>query len=138
MTLSARIRKSRVHKGFSQSELGNKLRVSRSAVANWECGDKAPSSVRLQQLALVAEVSYEWLATGRGSPELQDDWIPTLDADIVDDPEERVLLLAYRNSSGVNRRSILEFIASTSSSARQIISRARSSRQRSRTDRVLG
>lgn len=136
MTLGARIRKSRAINGFTQLELGTKLSVSRSAVANWECGDKAPSSMRLQQLALVAEVSYEWLAMGRGSPRLLDEWIPALDADIVDDPEERTLLLAYRSSSSTNRRVILDFIASTSTRTHRIIFQSHLPRHRSGRTRV--
>lgn len=121
MALSSDIRRARMRKGFSQVELANLLGITRSAVANWEGGITLPCSAHLQKLALVTDVSYEWLATGRGTPALQQDWTPVLDADIVDDPDERKLLLAYRASTGATRRKILEFVASTSSAARRVV-----------------
>lgn len=119
--LSARIRKLRVARGLSQSELAKQVGIGRSAVANWECGDKSPSCTRLQQVALVLGVSFEWLATGRGRPALGDDCVMAVEADIVDDPDERKLLHAYRVCSKASRRAVLSFIASTSPKARRIL-----------------
>jgi transcriptional regulator with XRE-family HTH domain len=121
MEMNSRIRKARTMKGYSQAELARRLKISRSAVANWECGAKFPSSARLQALAMAADVSYEWLATGRGSPSLKQDWTPAADVDIVDEPDERQLLSAYRNSTKPVRKRILEFVASTSPAARRIL-----------------
>lgn len=121
MEMSSRIRRARNAKGYSQAELAERLEVTRSAVANWECGAKLPSSARLQALAIATDVSYEWLATGRGSPALKQDWTPAAEVDIVDEPDERKLLSAYRNSTKPVRKRILEFVASTSPAARRIL-----------------
>lgn len=67
------------------------------------------------------EVSFEWLATGRGRPALSDDCVMALEADIVDDPEERALLRAYRICSKDKRNSILYFMASISSKVRRAL-----------------
>jgi transcriptional regulator with XRE-family HTH domain len=123
MDMSSRIRKARKAKGYSQSEMARRLRITRSAVANWECGAKLPSSARLQALAMLTDVSFEWLATGRGSPTLMQDWTLAADVDIIDEPDERKLLNAYRNSTKPMRRRILEFVASTSPVARRILTR---------------
>lgn len=121
MALKTRIRNARITKGLSQAELGSKLKVSRSAVANWESGNTAPSTAHLTQLSLTTDVSHEWLATGRGSPALQEEWTPAVDAEIIDDSDERRLLHAYREGTKAARRRILEFVASTSPKAKRII-----------------
>lgn len=61
MELAIRIRRARTRKQYSQLELASLLNVGRSAVANWECGAKIPSSLRLQHIAMVTDVSFEWL-----------------------------------------------------------------------------
>lgn len=121
MTLKARIRKARLLKGLSQTVLSSKLKVSRSAVANWESGNTAPSTAHLAQLSLATDVSHEWLATGRGLPALQEEWTPAVDAEIIDDPDERRLLHAYREGTKAARRRVLEFVASTSPKAKRIV-----------------
>jgi transcriptional regulator with XRE-family HTH domain len=52
---------------LSQTELGAKLGLSRSAITQWERtqGTK-PSMGNLTQVATICEVHFEWLATGRG------------------------------------------------------------------------
>lgn len=125
MEMSSRVRKARAMKGYSQEELARRLKVTRSAVANWECGAKLPSSARLQALAILTDVSYEWLATGRGSPELAPDWTPAVDAEIVDEPAEVALLRAYRSSTKPVKKSILAFVASTSPAARRLLAAQR-------------
>lgn len=121
MRMGSRVRKARATKGYSQAELAERLKITRSAVANWESGAKLPSSAHLQALAMATEVSFEWLATGRGSPALMQDWTPAAEAEFVDEPDERKLLNAYRSSTRAARKRILEFVASTSPMARRII-----------------
>ena len=119
--LNTRIRKARIAKGLSQTELAKKLRINRSAVANWECGASKPRSAHLQQFALLTDVSFEWLATGRGSPSLREEWIPAAAAEIVDDPHEIQLLQAYRTCATADRRSLIRSLARRSPEARQIL-----------------
>lgn len=109
MKLSTRIRTARTRAGMSQGELAEALGVSRSAVGNWESakGRVSPSSERLSELALATGVSYEWLATGRGTPLAPIDGIPAADAEFVDDPIERRLLQAFRSGSDQFKQAIL-------------------------------
>ena len=109
MKLSTRIRTARMRAKISQAELAELLGVSRSAVGNWESakGRISPSSERLGELALATGVSYEWLATGRGTPLAPIDGIPAADAEVVDDPIERRLLQAFRGCTEHFKQAIL-------------------------------
>ena len=109
MKLSTRIRTARTRAGMSQAELAELVGVSRSAVGNWESakGRVSPSSERLSELALATGVSYEWLATGRGTPLAPIDGIPAADAEFVDDPIERRLLQAFRACGDQFKHAIL-------------------------------
>lgn len=46
--------------------------VTRSAVSQWESDQTRPSTSKLSELSKVLNVSYEWLASGRGSKKLQE------------------------------------------------------------------
>lgn len=111
MMLNMRIRAARLKAGLSQAEMAAALGVGRSAVANWECTSRvAPHSQRLGQIALLTGVSHEWLATGRGSPMLDQDHIPAVDAEMVDDLIERRLLRAYRAAPAAIRQALLQLV----------------------------
>lgn len=64
--LKERIKRARGRLKLTQRALGDKLGVTREAVSQWESGDSAPSSERLRNLAVICQVNYDWLATGRG------------------------------------------------------------------------
>lgn len=111
MGLSNRIRAARRHANFSQIKLAEKLGISRSAVANWECANPGnPATARLEKMALVLGVSYEWLATGRGSMTYQQvpEASPDTGAARVEDPIERRLLDAFRYAPDRARLLIME------------------------------
>ncbi len=112
MKLSTRVRTARVRAGMSQAELAEALGVSRSAVGNWEAakGRVFPSSERLSELALATGVSYEWLATGRGTPQAPNEGIPAADAEFVDDPVERRLLQAFRACGEPFKQAVLQIV----------------------------
>jgi transcriptional regulator with XRE-family HTH domain len=110
--LAARIRKARQGTGLSQQQLAGLLGISRGAVANWESASGVlPASERLQRIALATKVSFEWLATGRGTPPytlaLED--IPAGDMEIVEDPMELRLLRAFRAAPQRQHARILSF-----------------------------
>lgn len=68
MKIHDRIREAREQAGISQTELARLLGVTRSACSQWEAAvGTAPRRERLEQLAALLGVSFEWLATGRGS-----------------------------------------------------------------------
>lgn len=110
-----RIRLARRKAGVSQEVLAQKLGVKRSAVANWEAADGAnPCGANLERLAEVLHIAYEWLATGRGDMRLPPYFheTPVMDADVVEDPEERRLLRAWRDLPVKPRILFLELVAS--------------------------
>jgi len=112
LRLASRIRVARQRTGLTQAQLAHAVRVARTSVTNWECELARPSASHLKTLARFTEVSFEWLATGRGpmTPENDPDRILAVDADIVDDPQERRLLRAFRAASRRRRARILALI----------------------------
>lgn len=99
MRSAARIRTARRRAGLSQKDLAAQLGVSRGAVANWESAKGVlPATERLQHLAHVTGMAFEWLATGRGAIQYQPslDDIPAAELEIVEDPMELRLLRAFR------------------------------------------
>ncbi len=66
--LALRIRKARSAAALSQAEVGRRIGVKRSAVTQWEHpSGTTPSVEHLIQIALETNVTFEWLATGRGA-----------------------------------------------------------------------
>ncbi len=113
MKLSTRIRVARHRARLSQEALAAKLGITRGAVANWECSVGAlPATSRLELLAQVTGVCFEWLATGRGPvvyEQVLDD-VPAVDAELVHDPDERRLLMAFRLGGKQTRRLLLNLV----------------------------
>ena len=71
-TLSMRIREARKVTGLSRAELARRVGVKPSAAVQWEHEDGTAPSVRnLMKIAGVLNVSFEWLATGRGMARLR-------------------------------------------------------------------
>lgn len=67
LSMSDRIRAARTAAGLSQSQLALQTGVKRSAVAQWERKEgTTPSVSHLARIAVVFQVRFEWLATGRG------------------------------------------------------------------------
>jgi transcriptional regulator with XRE-family HTH domain len=65
--LSDHSRAARRFKNWSQAELARQLGVTASAVGHWERREaSAPSLARLVELAVLTQVAFEWLASGRG------------------------------------------------------------------------
>lgn len=102
MKLSERILFARRRAGLTQAALAKALGVQRSAVSNWESASTGrPSITNLIAIAKAADVSVEWLATGRGRVAAADDGnhedaVPAVDAELVEDPGERDLLANFR------------------------------------------
>ena len=110
--IATRIRTARRIAGITQAELASQLRVTRSAVANWErVSGIWPATSRILSIAVITGVSYEWLATGRGVP--TDDTLPAAVAgELIDDPKELRLLRAFRGCHSAIRRALLEMAES--------------------------
>jgi transcriptional regulator with XRE-family HTH domain len=103
MTSQQRIRLARRHAGLSQAAIGTAIGVQRSAVSHWEASQgKHPSVDHMRQLALVAGVQFEWLATGRGNMTLSADTaldsVAAAQGELIDDPLELRLIAAFREA----------------------------------------
>ncbi|MBV8978994.1 MAG: helix-turn-helix transcriptional regulator [Alphaproteobacteria bacterium] len=70
--IGARIRKGRLQRGFSQTELGNSLDLSFQQVQKYEKGTNHVSAVRLCQIARLLGVSTEFLLEGIELPAVKD------------------------------------------------------------------
>jgi len=74
-SLAIRIKKSREIKGFSQKKLADEIGITSSAISQYESTSyfhSEPSLKNLVKLAKALNVSFEWLATGRGIKEIED------------------------------------------------------------------
>lgn len=106
-----RIRLARRRCALSQAQLGKKLGVHRTAVANWEAGTSCPSCGHLEQLACVLQVAHEWLSTGRGEmalPSEGGDGSPP--GEQIENTVERRLLRAWRRLPARPRIALLELV----------------------------
>ena len=56
-----RLRQLRKEKNLNQSDIAEKLRVSRSSVANWENGIRFPDYQSIKRLAVIFGVSVDYL-----------------------------------------------------------------------------
>ncbi|MFT4178534.1 MAG: helix-turn-helix domain-containing protein [Thermomonas sp.] len=94
------MRHARLHADMSQFALAQSLGITRGAVANWESnGGALPATDRLQRIALTTNVSFEWLATGRGDCDMEPcpDEVPASEMQVVKDQLELRLLHAFRS-----------------------------------------
>lgn len=85
MNLTTRILCSRKDKKLSQQALADMIGVSRSALAQWETSMSSPSLENLRKMAKTLDVSFEWLATGRGNQYLSTMSDMISDSDIDDE-----------------------------------------------------
>jgi len=65
MTFSERLANARKEKGFTQSDVAEKLNVSFQAVSLWERGETTPEIDKLVDIASLYQVSTDWLLTGK-------------------------------------------------------------------------
>lgn len=113
MDSSQRIRLARRHAGLSQQQLARLVGVQRAAVSQWEAANgKNPNVEHLRALAVVANVQFEWLATGRGTMQLpletRLDTIAAASGTLVEDEAELRLLRCFRRTPMRARIPLLE------------------------------
>jgi transcriptional regulator with XRE-family HTH domain len=97
---------------LTQAGLARKIGVSASAAAQWELPDgTSPNTENLIKIAVACEVSFEWLATSRGSARSQAHETPAVDAAsfAVDHVEDR-LLLAFRRIGARKREAFVRWM----------------------------
>ena len=64
MSFAENIKAIRENKGWSQTQLANKLGVSRATVGNWEIGRRTPPVSLMSEIAFKLRVPLEDLITG--------------------------------------------------------------------------
>ena len=111
-TLTERIRAAREQAGLSQADVAKALRISASAVNQWEQG--LTKNMKLNNFFALANLLGQdprWLATGRTFPSGQE---PVVRSPIPDYPsltsEEKALLHHVRRLPGKLRKMLLKFI----------------------------
>ena len=65
MNIGQRIKFSRNKRGRSQKWLALELGITQTSVSDWERNENLPSTENLAAVAVLLNVSFEWLATGR-------------------------------------------------------------------------
>lgn len=117
MSIAERIRETRKDKGLSQSDLAERTGVTRGACGQWERGESAPSVENLARVAVILDVRFEWLATGRGTKEYESvarDVSPPVHINpphemrLSDD--ERQLLAVFGRLSAASRSTLIAFL----------------------------
>ncbi len=99
-TVGKRIAAGRKARGWSQQQLADKIKVGRSTVANWETDKVIPEAPSLLTMADELNVNAKWL--------LMLDENPTPYAYI--DPDESLLLNAFRNLSEERREALRAYM----------------------------
>jgi transcriptional regulator with XRE-family HTH domain len=108
MSIGHRIRQAREKTGISQTRLAELLGVTRSACSQWESGNgTSPRRERLEQIARLLSVNYEWLATGRGAMRGR---TPRMVQNTELGPEEQELLAVFARLSNPVRRGLIDFL----------------------------
>lgn len=106
MSIGTRIRQARLAANLSQARLAELLGVTRSACTQWEAvNGTAPRRQRLEQIAELLGVGYEWLATGRTS-----DKEKSANAPLILTPEMRELLQYFNKLPADVRTALLQLL----------------------------
>lgn len=114
ITLRDRLRRARKTARLTQAGLAQMLGIVPSAVAQWERPrGTAPTAANLARVAECLKVSFEWLATGRGSPSMEGIDVPAVDSRYfaMDGVEER-LLLGFRHLEPSQRAAVARLVES--------------------------
>lgn len=72
MSMADRIIEAREARKLTPSELAKLMGVSRQAVGQWESGETRPKGKNLEDLANKLGVRHEWLSTGRGPRDVEE------------------------------------------------------------------
>lgn len=122
-SLAIRIKKFRQLRGSSQKELADKIGVTSSAISQYESTSSFNSEPSVKNLRKIAEefnISFEWLATGRGLQDIEEYLIDVTDVyenkgDLVLLTEEqKTLLQLYEKHPKDWQEKYLEMLNATS------------------------
>lgn len=77
MSLGKNILKSRKKLGLSQEQLGEKIKVSRQTISNWELGQTSPNSEQLKLISKELNVSVDELLNNENNTEIKQQILKT-------------------------------------------------------------
>lgn len=113
--MNNRICELRKHLALTQTAFGDKIGLSRDAVAAYERGNAKPTAVALKCISTVFNVSLTWLETGEGemfSGKSEDDIaIESALRNTSGSPALRAFLVAYSKLNDQNRAILEQFVA---------------------------
>lgn len=71
LTISKLLKQQRQKNGLTQTDLANKLSISRSAVSNWETGRNLPDLIMIDELATIYDITTDELINGKKNNQYQ-------------------------------------------------------------------
>ena len=112
--MNNRIGELRKHLGLTQAAFGEKIGLSRDAIASYERDNAKPTAVALKCISTVFNVSLDWLETGEGEmfagKSAEDLAIESALRAAGDSPAIRALLVAYSRLNEHNRAVFEQFV----------------------------
>ena len=95
MTFAERLAMARKEKGFTQSDVASKLKVSFQAVSLWERGETTPELDKITELAKLYQVSLDWLFVGKEDERISDDFQESLSDRLFDESKMYTYVKTY-------------------------------------------
>lgn len=122
MRIGDRIRQAREAAALSKSELARRVGVHPSACIQWEsAAGTHPKLEHLSQLAVVLDVRFEWLATGRGDMRYvavrEERPVYGAGAGARVNADEQLLLVRFRDLSPRKKKSLLVLLEGNAAAA---------------------
>lgn len=103
-----RIKSARLANNMSQAKLADLLKVSRSAISQWECVEgSSPNTQHLLQIAQVLAINFEWLVTGN---DVNSKRVPKIINEVQFDAAELEILTLIQTMPIGKKRSLLTFL----------------------------
>jgi len=105
MTFSERLTNARKEKGFTQSDVAEKLNVSFQAVSLWERGETTPEIDKLADIASLYQVSLDWLLTGKKEERVLLDFQDSLSDRLFNEERMYTYVKTYANVKNLDQTS---------------------------------
>ena len=116
MTIANRISKIRSELNLTQTDLAEKLNISKSAVSHMERGERAVTERTISDICEKFNVNREWLTEGIGDPFTEHETESVLDLlkkEYNLDELDLEIMRGYLNMSPIERQVFKDFINST-------------------------
>ena len=109
-TIGLRIKMAREIRGLSPSGLARRIGVRPASCSHWESCRSDPSITNLSKLAVILDVDFDWLATGRGNMQYGEGLRASpYPAEIIP-PDQQELLAAYQRLKPRRQKELLDFL----------------------------